>query len=148
MFPCAYRVKDVSNKEVLGILVSYRVKVKLVVSRGGWVCPFDTEVLQTLYLYRTSEDLIQTRCLLLVMCQWSCLLSWCTPSPLNSPTLDRSQVTSQVWHFVIIFTCVCVYYYYWSKFLKCIFKCLITNIFNCCFFLLFETIKQQNNLLL
>ncbi|KAM9400915.1 arrestin red cell-like [Salvelinus alpinus] len=29
------RVKDVSNKEVLGILVSYRVKVKLVVSRGG-----------------------------------------------------------------------------------------------------------------
>uniref|UniRef100_A0A8C1MRP2 Arrestin, beta 2b n=1 Tax=Cyprinus carpio TaxID=7962 RepID=A0A8C1MRP2_CYPCA len=32
-------VKDVSNKEVLGILVSYRVKVKLVVSRGG--CSFD-----------------------------------------------------------------------------------------------------------
>uniref|UniRef100_A0AAY5L4U6 Arrestin beta 2 n=1 Tax=Esox lucius TaxID=8010 RepID=A0AAY5L4U6_ESOLU len=30
-------VKDVSNKEVLGILVSYRVKVKLVVSRGGYV---------------------------------------------------------------------------------------------------------------
>uniref|UniRef100_A0AAY4BWV4 Arrestin C-terminal-like domain-containing protein n=1 Tax=Denticeps clupeoides TaxID=299321 RepID=A0AAY4BWV4_9TELE len=28
-------VKDVSNKEVLGIIVSYRVKVKLVVSRGG-----------------------------------------------------------------------------------------------------------------
>ncbi|XP_012685435.1 arrestin, beta 2a isoform X2 [Clupea harengus] len=28
-------VKDVSNKEVLGILVSYRVKVKLVISRGG-----------------------------------------------------------------------------------------------------------------
>uniref|UniRef100_A0AAY5EJS3 Arrestin C-terminal-like domain-containing protein n=1 Tax=Electrophorus electricus TaxID=8005 RepID=A0AAY5EJS3_ELEEL len=28
-------VKDISNKEVLGILVSYRVKVKLVVSRGG-----------------------------------------------------------------------------------------------------------------
>ncbi|TSL34625.1 Arrestin red cell isoform 1 [Bagarius yarrelli] len=28
-------VKDQSNKEVLGILVSYRVKVKLVVSRGG-----------------------------------------------------------------------------------------------------------------
>lgn len=28
-------VKDVSNKEVLGVLVSYRVKVKLVVSRGG-----------------------------------------------------------------------------------------------------------------
>uniref|UniRef100_A0AAZ3R5C8 Arrestin C-terminal-like domain-containing protein n=1 Tax=Oncorhynchus tshawytscha TaxID=74940 RepID=A0AAZ3R5C8_ONCTS len=31
-------VKDVSNKEVLGILVSYRVKVKLVVSRGGYLC--------------------------------------------------------------------------------------------------------------
>uniref|UniRef100_A0A8C2XJL3 Arrestin beta 2 n=1 Tax=Cyclopterus lumpus TaxID=8103 RepID=A0A8C2XJL3_CYCLU len=30
-------VKDVTNKEVLGILVSYRVKVKLVVSRGGYV---------------------------------------------------------------------------------------------------------------
>uniref|UniRef100_A0A673C969 Arrestin red cell n=1 Tax=Sphaeramia orbicularis TaxID=375764 RepID=A0A673C969_9TELE len=30
-------VKDVTNKEVLGILVSYRVKVKLVVSRGGHV---------------------------------------------------------------------------------------------------------------
>uniref|UniRef100_A0AAZ3RSR1 Arrestin C-terminal-like domain-containing protein n=1 Tax=Oncorhynchus tshawytscha TaxID=74940 RepID=A0AAZ3RSR1_ONCTS len=29
-------VKEVSNKEVLGILVSYRVKVKLVVSRGGY----------------------------------------------------------------------------------------------------------------
>uniref|UniRef100_A0AAX7U1N1 Arrestin C-terminal-like domain-containing protein n=1 Tax=Astatotilapia calliptera TaxID=8154 RepID=A0AAX7U1N1_ASTCA len=29
-------VKDVTNKEVLGILVSYRVKVKLVVSRGGY----------------------------------------------------------------------------------------------------------------
>uniref|UniRef100_A0A671QUZ0 Arrestin red cell-like n=1 Tax=Sinocyclocheilus anshuiensis TaxID=1608454 RepID=A0A671QUZ0_9TELE len=28
-------VKDVSNKEVLGVLVSYRVKIKLVVSRGG-----------------------------------------------------------------------------------------------------------------
>lgn len=28
-------VKDVTNKEVLGVLVSYRVKVKLVVSRGG-----------------------------------------------------------------------------------------------------------------
>uniref|UniRef100_A0A665UZR7 Arrestin red cell n=1 Tax=Echeneis naucrates TaxID=173247 RepID=A0A665UZR7_ECHNA len=28
-------VKDITNKEVLGILVSYRVKVKLVVSRGG-----------------------------------------------------------------------------------------------------------------
>uniref|UniRef100_A0A4W6CF57 Arrestin beta 2 n=1 Tax=Lates calcarifer TaxID=8187 RepID=A0A4W6CF57_LATCA len=30
-------VKDVTNKEVLGILVSYRVKVKLVVSRGGGI---------------------------------------------------------------------------------------------------------------
>lgn len=30
-----FSVKDVTNKEVLGILVSYRVKVKLVVSRGG-----------------------------------------------------------------------------------------------------------------
>lgn len=34
-FFTVYSVKDVSNKEVLGILVSYRVKVKLVVSRGG-----------------------------------------------------------------------------------------------------------------
>uniref|UniRef100_A0A3Q3RDQ4 Arrestin C-terminal-like domain-containing protein n=1 Tax=Monopterus albus TaxID=43700 RepID=A0A3Q3RDQ4_MONAL len=34
-------VKDVTNKEVLGILVSYRVKVKLVVSRGG----YDTQTL-------------------------------------------------------------------------------------------------------
>uniref|UniRef100_A0A673KJC5 Arrestin, beta 2a n=1 Tax=Sinocyclocheilus rhinocerous TaxID=307959 RepID=A0A673KJC5_9TELE len=33
VFACS--VKDVSNKEVLGVLVSYRVKVKLVVSRGG-----------------------------------------------------------------------------------------------------------------
>lgn len=31
-----FSVKDVTNKEVLGILVSYRVKVKLVVSRGGY----------------------------------------------------------------------------------------------------------------
>ncbi|KAM6983842.1 arrestin red cell isoform 2-T2 [Tautogolabrus adspersus] len=30
-------VKDVTNKEVLGILVSYRVKVKLVVSRGAFL---------------------------------------------------------------------------------------------------------------
>ncbi|XP_041094360.1 arrestin red cell-like [Polyodon spathula] len=29
------KVKEVANKEILGILVSYRVKVKLVVSRGG-----------------------------------------------------------------------------------------------------------------
>lgn len=35
VFFCIDSVKDVSNKEVLGILVSYRVKVKLVVSRGG-----------------------------------------------------------------------------------------------------------------
>lgn len=28
-------VKEGANKEVLGILVSYRVKVKLVVARGG-----------------------------------------------------------------------------------------------------------------
>ncbi|CAB1316380.1 unnamed protein product [Coregonus sp. 'balchen'] len=28
-------VKDITNKEVLGILVSYKVKVKLVISRGG-----------------------------------------------------------------------------------------------------------------
>lgn len=35
--PCVcFSVKDVTNKEVLGILVSYRVKVKLVVSRGGY----------------------------------------------------------------------------------------------------------------
>lgn len=34
-FCLLYSVKDASNKEVLGILVSYRVKVKLVVSRGG-----------------------------------------------------------------------------------------------------------------
>lgn len=33
--PHNYRVKEGANKEVLGILVSYRVKVKLVVSRGG-----------------------------------------------------------------------------------------------------------------
>lgn len=30
-----YSVKEGANKEVLGILVSYRVKVKLVVARGG-----------------------------------------------------------------------------------------------------------------
>uniref|UniRef100_A0A667YPI0 Arrestin beta 2 n=1 Tax=Myripristis murdjan TaxID=586833 RepID=A0A667YPI0_9TELE len=37
-------VKDVTNKEVLGILVSYRVKVKLVVSRGGSCCALDVSV--------------------------------------------------------------------------------------------------------
>ncbi|NXP80931.1 ARRB1 protein, partial [Ramphastos sulfuratus] len=31
-------LRDGANKEVLGIIVSYKVKVKLVVSRGGW-CP-------------------------------------------------------------------------------------------------------------
>ncbi len=41
-------VKDVSNKEVLGVLVSYRVKVKLVVSRGGWVTCFLSTVSHTL----------------------------------------------------------------------------------------------------
>lgn len=30
-----YRVKEGTNKEMMGILVSYRVKVKLVVSLGG-----------------------------------------------------------------------------------------------------------------
>lgn len=33
--PPTCSVKEGANKEVLGILVSYRVKVKLVVSRGG-----------------------------------------------------------------------------------------------------------------
>uniref|UniRef100_A0A8C2XJJ1 Arrestin beta 2 n=1 Tax=Cyclopterus lumpus TaxID=8103 RepID=A0A8C2XJJ1_CYCLU len=37
-------VKDVTNKEVLGILVSYRVKVKLVVSRGGYGTHTDVSV--------------------------------------------------------------------------------------------------------
>uniref|UniRef100_A0A8C9XKX6 Arrestin beta 2 n=1 Tax=Sander lucioperca TaxID=283035 RepID=A0A8C9XKX6_SANLU len=37
-------VKDVTNKEVLGILVSYRVKVKLVVSRGGLGGMLDRDV--------------------------------------------------------------------------------------------------------
>lgn len=32
-----YRIKDGANKEMMGILVSYRVKVKLVVSLGGYV---------------------------------------------------------------------------------------------------------------
>lgn len=31
--PC--RLRDGANKEILGIIVSYKVKVKLVVSRGG-----------------------------------------------------------------------------------------------------------------
>lgn len=35
--PFLCSVKEGANKEVLGILVSYRVKVKLVVSRGGYV---------------------------------------------------------------------------------------------------------------
>uniref|UniRef100_A0A674NCP1 Arrestin beta 2 n=1 Tax=Takifugu rubripes TaxID=31033 RepID=A0A674NCP1_TAKRU len=39
-------VKDVTNKEVLGILVSYRVKVKLVVSRGGSVSQDDDFVFE------------------------------------------------------------------------------------------------------
>uniref|UniRef100_A0A8D3E2P1 Arrestin C-terminal-like domain-containing protein n=1 Tax=Scophthalmus maximus TaxID=52904 RepID=A0A8D3E2P1_SCOMX len=42
-------VKDVTNKEVLGILVSYRVKVKLVVSRGG-------DSIDVLGLILTSSD--------------------------------------------------------------------------------------------
>ncbi len=46
VFACS--VKDVSNKEVLGVLVSYRVKVKLVVSRGGWVTCFLSTVSHTL----------------------------------------------------------------------------------------------------
>lgn len=32
-----HRVKEGTSKEMMGIVVSYRVKVKLVVSRGGWV---------------------------------------------------------------------------------------------------------------
>lgn len=31
----ASRLRDGANKEILGIIVSYKVKVKLVVSRGG-----------------------------------------------------------------------------------------------------------------
>uniref|UniRef100_A0AAR2JIW9 Arrestin C-terminal-like domain-containing protein n=1 Tax=Pygocentrus nattereri TaxID=42514 RepID=A0AAR2JIW9_PYGNA len=41
-------VKDMSNKEVLGILVSYRVKVKLVVSRGGGFLMRETTVVYCL----------------------------------------------------------------------------------------------------
>lgn len=36
----AYRIKEGANKEMMGIFVSYRVKVKLVVSLGGYVKPF------------------------------------------------------------------------------------------------------------
>ena len=35
MCPVCCRVKEGTNKEMMGILVSYKVKVKLVVSRGG-----------------------------------------------------------------------------------------------------------------
>lgn len=35
---CVKRLREGANKEMLGIIVSYKVKVKLVVSRGGWVC--------------------------------------------------------------------------------------------------------------
>lgn len=31
----SHRLRDGANKEILGIIVSYKVKVKLVVSRGG-----------------------------------------------------------------------------------------------------------------
>lgn len=34
-FLLCYRVKEGTNKEMMGILVSYKVKVKLVVSLGG-----------------------------------------------------------------------------------------------------------------
>uniref|UniRef100_A0A8K9V9Y3 Arrestin C-terminal-like domain-containing protein n=1 Tax=Oncorhynchus mykiss TaxID=8022 RepID=A0A8K9V9Y3_ONCMY len=44
LFSSVRELKDVSNKEVLGILVSYRVKVKLVVSRGGYVTSGDVSV--------------------------------------------------------------------------------------------------------
>lgn len=33
--PLPPRLRDGANKEILGIIVSYKVKVKLVVSRGG-----------------------------------------------------------------------------------------------------------------
>lgn len=36
----AYRIKEGANKEMMGIFVSYRVKVKLVVSLGGYAKPF------------------------------------------------------------------------------------------------------------
>lgn len=32
-----FRLREGANKEILGIIVSYKVKVKLVVSRGGSV---------------------------------------------------------------------------------------------------------------
>lgn len=35
LIPVLCRLRDGANKEILGIIVSYKVKVKLVVSRGG-----------------------------------------------------------------------------------------------------------------
>uniref|UniRef100_A0A667XMS9 Beta-arrestin-1 n=1 Tax=Myripristis murdjan TaxID=586833 RepID=A0A667XMS9_9TELE len=37
-------LREGANKEILGIIVSYKVKVKLVVSRGGYVGPLDVSV--------------------------------------------------------------------------------------------------------
>uniref|UniRef100_A0A3B5LZJ0 Beta-arrestin-1 n=1 Tax=Xiphophorus couchianus TaxID=32473 RepID=A0A3B5LZJ0_9TELE len=34
-------LREGANREILGIIVSYKVKVKLVVSRGGWLHPVD-----------------------------------------------------------------------------------------------------------
>uniref|UniRef100_F6TQF2 Beta-arrestin-2 n=1 Tax=Monodelphis domestica TaxID=13616 RepID=F6TQF2_MONDO len=59
-------VKEGANKEVLGILVSYRVKVKLVVSRGGDVSmelpfindPVDTNLIEFETNYGTDDDIV------------------------------------------------------------------------------------------
>uniref|UniRef100_A0A7N6BHY5 Arrestin C-terminal-like domain-containing protein n=1 Tax=Anabas testudineus TaxID=64144 RepID=A0A7N6BHY5_ANATE len=62
-------VKDVTNKEVLGILVSYRVKVKLVVSRGGTLgFPSCSFCVSSSLMHALPVDQTETisRCVLLV----------------------------------------------------------------------------------
>lgn len=91
-------VKEGTNKEVLGILVSYRVKVKLVVARGGYVhsspppkhqppsCPCDSP------LSPPTHPLLPPG-----TSQWSSPSSSCTQSPLSpAPHHSHSQVSDNL----------------------------------------------------
>lgn len=53
LFLVSYRLREAANKEILGIIVSYKVKVKLVVSRGGYA--FKNVIL---YYYKIIKRLL------------------------------------------------------------------------------------------
>ena len=69
---CRYRLREGANKEILGIIVSYRVKVKLIVSRGG-------SVILILLLQNYYNSIVPQQCTTIsyLLCFSCCKLNNC-----------------------------------------------------------------------